>query len=151
MLKCQNQPLSLFHPKRLFGWFCTPMSPIKAWSLGQNIASHTLPAAVMYLLAGLCPDSTCYRPWFLYCRSSDAVSQRRCRNLCLEAGRVQGGILEIAALLSASVNLSLQTNPPAMLFFWCFHCLYSVCAHALIWSETFFLCCTICLKSPLQS
>ena len=29
MLKCQNQPLSHFHPKRQFGQFCTPVSPFK--------------------------------------------------------------------------------------------------------------------------
>ena len=31
MSKCQNQPLSDFHPKRQFGRFCTPLSPLNGF------------------------------------------------------------------------------------------------------------------------
>ena len=37
-----------------------------------------------------------------------------------------------------------------MLFLWCFHSLYSFCVNALIWSDIFFLCCTVWNGLPCQ-
>ena len=40
VLKCQNQPLSDFHPKRQFGWFCTSVSPLKVESYSYIISDN---------------------------------------------------------------------------------------------------------------
>ena len=46
--------------------------------------------------------------------------------------------LDCSCLLDWTLD-SLQTNPPATLFFWYFHSLSSLCVHTLTWSEIFFM------------